>query len=342
MHLRNVMIFCDVVARRSFSKAALAHHVSQSSASQAVNLLEKRLGSQLIDRSKRPLELTPAGKVYFEGCRDLLASFQCVEERVQQLSKKNAVIGCVRIAAIYSVGLSQMDFYARGYRELYPEAELRLEYLHPDEVYAHVLGDEADIGLVSFPRDGGEFSCTPWEEQRMVLVVPPQHRLAGLDSVSVAELGGESYVGFTPELTVRKKIDRWLKKSKVSVEIVHEFDNIEHIKRAVEIGAGVAILPQPTVHRETENNSLTVVRLEGETWYRPLGIVSRRHKTLSSAAEKFVELLLDKPEGTASKSKTANDSHPAQGSSKDLDAKKKRRKTGSRSLSEATPGTGGG
>jgi DNA-binding transcriptional LysR family regulator len=225
MHLRNVEIFCDVVALRSFSKAAEVHNVSQSSASQSVHMLEKRLGSQLIDRSKRPLELTPAGQVYYDGCRDLLDSFRKIEDRVQQM--KNKVVGRLRIAAIYSVGLSQMEAYVKRFEELYPDVELHLEYLHPDEVYDRVLSDEADLGLVSFPRDGGEISSIDWQEQEMVVVVAPTHRLAGRDSIDTADLDGEEFVGFTTELTIRKNIDRWLKQQKVTANVVVEFDNIE-------------------------------------------------------------------------------------------------------------------
>ena len=294
MHLRNVEIFCDVVALRSFSRAAEAHEVSQSLASQAVNLLEKRLGTQLIDRSKRPFELTTAGKVYYEGCRDILQAFRNLEDRVQQI--KNKVVGRVKVAAIYSVGLLQMDSYVRRFEQLYPDASLQLEYLHPDEVYERVLNDEADLGLVSFPRDGGEISSIAWQEQEMVLVVSPQHRLAGRTSAYVREFNHENFVAFTSDLSIRKHVDRWLKKAKVNVHIVHEFDNIETIKRAVEIGSGAALLPAPTVRRESESGSLRILHLEDATWYRPLGIVHKRHKAFTTVAKKFVELLHEDPD----------------------------------------------
>ncbi|MEX0718761.1 MAG: LysR family transcriptional regulator [Planctomycetaceae bacterium] len=289
MHLRNVEIFCDVAARRSFSKAAEVHDVSQSSASQAVQHLEEKLGVRLIDRSQRPLELTPAGQLFYDGCRDLLDGFRRVEDRV--LGLRDRVRGRVRVAAIYSVGLLQMDDHVRRFRERYPEVELRLDFLHPDEVYARISGDECDIGLVSFPRDGGDFACIPWQDQPMALVVPAAHKLARRRTVPAEKFAGEKFVAFTGELTIRRSIDRWLKEARVEVNVVHEFDNVENIKRAVEIGAGVAILPIPTLTRELEMGTLSAVRIEGRNWTRPLGIVHRRHKTLSTAASKFVELL---------------------------------------------------
>lgn len=293
MQLRFVELFCDVVQLSSFSKAALAHSVSQSSASQAVHQLEKELGTLLIDRSKRPFELTPAGEVYYEGCRELLESYHRVQSRVLQM--RDTVVGPVRVAAIYSVGLLQMDCFVKRFGELYRDARLRLEYVHPDQVYAQVLNDEADIGLVSFPRDRGEFTSVPWQEQPMVLVVPPGHRLAGRESVTAGELDDEAYIGFTPELPIRKEIDRWFKRSKISVRIVHEFDNIENIKRAIEVGSGVAVLPLPTVRREADSGSLSIVAFSDVQWRRPLGVVHKRHKVLSNAVLKFVEMLRQDP-----------------------------------------------
>ena len=289
MHLRNVEIFCDVVTRRSFSKAADAHHVSQSAASQAVHQLEKRMEAKLIDRSKRPFELTSAGQIYFEGCRELLESFRRVEDRVRQA--QNKVAGRVRVAAIYSVGLLQMDAYARRFHELYPETELELDYLHPDAVSARILSNEADLGLVSFARTSSEISVIAWQEQPIALVTPPGHRLAGEETIPVPEIHGENFVAFTPELRIRRQIDRWLKRLKVSVNVVHEFDNIENIKRAVEIGAGLALLPLATVRRELAAGTLRSVALRDITWSRPLGIVHKRNRTMKTAVLKLVELL---------------------------------------------------
>jgi DNA-binding transcriptional LysR family regulator len=298
MSLRTVELFCDVVALRSFSKAAAEREVTQSSISQAIASLEKRLGVRLIDRGKRPFELTPAGREYHEGCRTLLEGFRKLEDRVRGMVDK--VVGRVRVAAIYSVGLSEMDRYVARYRELYPEVDLRIEYQHPDEVYQSVSADEADLGMVSFPKEGGEFTTKLWQRQRMTLVVPPDHRLvdeASLQSgVSIHAIEGEDFVGLTEELRIRRQIDRWLRAEKVAVNIVHSFDNIEHIKRAVEIGSGVSILPEPTVRSEVAAGSLVALHLKDVEWYRPIGVIRKRHKTPSTAATKFLELLNVPPE----------------------------------------------
>lgn len=293
MHLRNAELFCDVVVQGSFSKAAEVRRVSQSAASQAVHALEKRLGAQLIDRSKRPFEVTPAGKIYFDGCQQLLKSFEQVEEQVRRAvgQTKNRV----RIAAIYSVGLAQMYDYVEHFQQLYPDVMITLDYLHPDEVYQRVCENQADLGLVSFPKEDKELTSILWQEQPMVLVVHPGHPLADRESCTVSEIEDEPFVAFTSELVVRQKIDRWLRKAGVHVQLIHEFDNIENIKRAVEAEAGIAVLPLPTVTKEVQDQSLKVVRLEQVEWFRPIGIIQRKQKSIPDVVSKFIEILHEDP-----------------------------------------------
>lgn len=265
--------------------------MSQPAVSQAIQQLEERIGVTLIDRSKRPLELTPAGHVYHNGCRKLLDDFRDVEERVQQLNGR--VIGRVRIAAIYSIGLLQMAEYVQEFESRFPDVDLRVDYLHPDDVYSRIRRDEADLGLVSFPKDGGDVANIPWQQQEMGLVAPPRHPLAGESIRKLSDLQGERFVGFTRDLTIRRETDRLLKKRRVSVELVHEFDNIENIKRAVEIGAGAAILPLATVRREVDAGLLNAIHIQDAQFVRPLGIIHKRHRHLSTAAERFVQLLCE-------------------------------------------------
>ncbi len=297
MYLKDVEIFCEVAARRSFSKAAEAQSMSQSSASHAVIALERRLGRQLVDRSKRPLELTRAGEIYYEGCRDLLQTLRAVEDRVRGVDDRPR--GKFTVAAIFSVGLMQMESLVRRFEEQNPEVEVRLEYRHPDEVYRAVRNGEAEIGLVSFPREGGEFESLPWQEQEMVFVVPPGHRLAAAGRVPPSEFEGEEFVAFDASLPVRRQIDRWLRAAGVTIDVVQTFDNVEHVKRAVEVGAGVALLPRPTLSRELDLGSLAAVAPAGVAWLRPLGIVHRRHKALSTAARRFAESLRADANATA-------------------------------------------
>jgi DNA-binding transcriptional LysR family regulator len=319
MHLRDLELFCEVATLRSFSQAAKALGVSQPVASETVKALEDKLGLSLINRSKRPLELTPAGRTYLEGCRELLEGYRRLEDRV--LQSRDKVVGPVRVAAIYSVGLLQMDCYVKQFEHLYPDAALELRYVHPDAVIERVQSEESDLGLVSFPpKRSADLTCISWQEQEIVVVVPPQHRLAVRNSMRSYELDGETMVAFTPELRVRSEMDRWLKTARVQVDVVHEFDNIENIKRAVEVGSGIALLPIPTVRRELEIGSLKALHLEDVRWVRPLAVIHKKHKDLTTAVKCFLKLLHQPPEtffysaaadSPASKRQAAADAAPA-------------------------------
>lgn len=289
MHLKSLKVFCDVVRQRSFSRAADENEISQSSASQLVQQIEEHLGVRLIDRSKRPFVLTPEGEVYYDGCRSLVERHLALEDKVRSLHE--GVAGRVRVASIYSVGLHHMSRHIQHFLGQHPKANVRLEYLHPHRVYDSVENDKADLGLVSYPRASRSIKAILWREEPMVLVCAPWHRLAALREIDLSELEGEKVIGFDSDLTIRREIDRVLNQHRVEVQVVMEFDNIETIKRAIEIDAGVGLLPAPTIAREVEAGSLVGVTLATDELVRPLGIIYRRGKDLSSTTRRFIELL---------------------------------------------------
>ena len=289
MHFKSLKVFCDVVGWRSFSRAAEENEISQSGASQMVRDLELHLGVKLLDRSKRPFGLTPEGEAYYEGCRKLVQRYNALEDQVKTLHEE--VSGRVRVVSIYSVGLHHMNRYMQQFLSDYPKANVRLEYQHPHKVYVAVEKDQADIGLVSYPRASRGIEAIPWRQEPMALVCAPGHRLAQRDRIHLEELSGERVIGFDTDLTIRHEIDRVLAEHKVEVRVTMEFDNIETIKRAIEIDAGVALLPEPTVRREKESNTLAVVPLATDELVRPLGIIHRRGKELGITTRRFIELL---------------------------------------------------
>ena len=295
MQFESLKIFCDVVRSASFSRGAAENEISQSSASQAVHQLELRLGAKLIDRSKRPLVLTQQGKVYYDGCKDLVERYLDLEQRVKEVGGEDTIVGTVGVAAIYSVGLSHMRQYVKIFEDRYPGANVRLECLSPGRVLERVTGGEAELGLLSFPKKWPDLNVLTWREEVMVLAVHPSHRFARRASVPVAELDGEPFVAFDSDLSIRKAIDRYLRHHDVQIEIACEFDNIENIKRAVEIPSGVSILPQPSLVQEVKAGTLASVAIEGQDTNdrltRPLAIIHRRHVNLERAAARFLELL---------------------------------------------------
>lgn len=299
MQLETLKIFCDVVRWSSFSRGAAENDISQSTASQAVHQLEQRLGVKLIDRSKRPLVPTPHGRVYYEGCKDLVTQYLELEARVRTLEDVQNLVGTVRVASIYSVGLAHLTAYAERFRSMHPCAEVRLDYLHPKRVLESVSAGLSDLGLISFPKKWPDLTVIPWQNEEMVVVVTPRHRLASLAMVEVKDLEGEALVTFNPDLAIRRAIDSYLRRHGLQLDALLEFDNIENIKRAViELPAGVAILPRPTLERELKAGTLVALSFVDQKLRRPLAIIHRSAGGLSLTATRFLELLATKA-GTA-------------------------------------------
>jgi DNA-binding transcriptional LysR family regulator len=309
MHLRFLKIFCDIVDLGSFSRAAEVNGVSQSNASQVVHQLEERLGVHLLDRSKRPFVVTPEGQRFHEGCRVIVQRYDDLEREVKLLHE--AVEARLIVASIYSVGLAHMSGYLREFLAAHPQADVRLEYLHPHRVYEAVDSGQADLGLVSYPEESPSLAALPWRNEAMVLVCHPQHALAGRTSIALDALRGEPLVAFQAGLKIRDEIDRVLALYKVRVRPALEFDNIETIKRAIEIGAGVSLLPKPTIAREVESGTLVHVPLDGTPLVRPLGIIHRRDRKLSPTAQQFIQLLQSKATPVPAAAATSINAVPA-------------------------------
>jgi DNA-binding transcriptional LysR family regulator len=285
----SLKIFCDVVAQRNVTRAADENGVSQSKASQVVQHLEEELGIKLLDRTKRPFNLTPEGDIFYNGCRKLVQQYYALVEEVKTLHSE--VSGRVSVASIYSVGLSHMNRIVTEFLQQYPKANVRLQYQHPHRVYEMVENDQVDIGLVSYPRNTRNIKATGWREERMVLVCAPQHPLAQFTDVKLEDLSVHNFIGFDSNLEIRHEIDKCFAHHNVEIRVAMEFDNTETIKGAVGSNLGIALLPEPTVTNEQAAGTLVVKSLVNAKLFRPIGIIQRRGKILGKTAKLFMELL---------------------------------------------------
>ncbi|MBI3471670.1 MAG: LysR family transcriptional regulator, partial [Candidatus Solibacter usitatus] len=164
-------LFRDIAQARSLSRGAEKNGISQSAASQHIQDLEKKLGTALFDRSTRPFTLTEAGTLYQALARDVLRR---EEEFIAALDRlKSVVEGEVRVASIYSIGISELSSLKEEFSRRYPDARLLVDYLRPDRIYEALLADQADLGLVSYPVATKELAVIPWREEEMAVVASP-------------------------------------------------------------------------------------------------------------------------------------------------------------------------
>jgi DNA-binding transcriptional LysR family regulator len=287
--LAQLQLFRDLALCRSFSKAAKENGISQSAASQQVQEIERLIDTVLVDRSTRPLALTPAGHLFYGLARDVLRRRADFDGELSQL--KQSTEGLVRVASIYSVGLTEMGRLEREFAERCPGAKLTIAYHPPVRIYAAIEADQADVGLVSYPEAGAEVEATPWREEEMVVAVSPRHPLARRREVVPFEMNSLDFVAFDPELPIRRAVDQYLEQQLVEVRVVLEFDNIALIKEALALGTGISILPRPILESDVQQGRLVAIPLGPPSLSRPLGILTPRRRKVSPAARQFVRML---------------------------------------------------
>jgi len=291
MQIESLKVFCDVVESQSFSKAAVLNFISQSAVSQQIRSLEEKYDQKLIERGKRNLTPTQAGQFLYETAKEVLARLEALEQRVQKISR--SVSGTVRVATIYSVGLHELHPYLSDFMRRFPAVHVRVEYDRSNRIYDAVASNAIDIGIVAYPARRSGVDILPFKSDELVLVCPPGHPLGGFQRIDIRKLTGQPFIAFDRDIPTRRAIDRILRENAVHVTVAMEFDNIETIKRAIEIGTGVSMLPRMTVEREVALGALMAVPFAKASHSRPLGILVKRGREIPTAMQRFLDVLLE-------------------------------------------------
>ena len=289
MQIESLKVFCDLAETESFTKAAQINQVTQSAVSQQISSLERQFKSLLIERSKKKFRLTREGQVLYEYSKQIIQTYESLHNRLQEI--KDIISGTIRVATIYSIGLHDLPPYIKKFLKLYPTVHVHVEYRRVNQVYEDVLGNIVDLGLVAFPTKDSKLEIEPLRRDSMALICHPQHPLAKSKTIRLSAISGQKFIAFEPDIPTRRAIDRVLKDSGVSVQPVMEFDNIETVKRAVEIDAGVSIVPQGTIAQEVAKQTLAIVPFEDAHFFRPLAAIYKKNKVLSPAMKQFIGIL---------------------------------------------------
>ena len=289
MQIETLKAFCDLTETGSFTKTAQLSNVTQSAISQQVTALERQFQSLLVERSKRKLRLTREGEVLYDYSKQIIQTYNALFGKLQEL--KDIVSGNIQVAAIYSIGLYDLPPFLKKFLRAHPTVNVHVEYCHTQEVYATVLSNAVDVGLVAYPHREPNLQIVPLREEPLVLICHAEHPFAKAKVISLKKLQGQKFIHFQPDLPTRRAIDHVLREAKVTVQSVMELDNIETVKRGVEIDAGVAVVPLPTITQELAKKTLCAVRLEGKPLFRPLAAIHKNNKVISLALKQFLGTL---------------------------------------------------
>lgn len=289
MQIESLKVFCDLAETESFTKAAQINSVTQSAVSQQISSLERQFKSLLIERSKKKFRLTREGQVLYDFSKQIIQTYDALHSKLQEI--KDIISGTIRVATIYSIGLHDLPPYIKRFLKDYPTVNVHVEYRRANQVYEDVLGNVVDLGLVAYPTRDPKVEVISLRKDPLVLICHPQHSFAKLKTAKLKTLAGQKFIGFEPDIPTRKALDKILKDHEVEVNTVMEFDNIETVKRAVEIDAGISIVPVSTIGQEVNKQTLISVPFEDGEFYRPLAAIYKKNKVLSPAMKQFLTIL---------------------------------------------------
>ena len=291
MQIESLKVFCDLAETQSFTKAAQINGVTQSAISQQISSMERIFKSLLIERSKKRFRLTREGQVLYDYSKQIIATYGSLDSKLQEL--KDIISGTIRVATIYSIGLHDLPPYIKKFMKNYLTVNIHVEYRRANQVYEDVLSNVVDLGLVAYPAKDSKLEIVPLRKEPLVLICHPQHPFAKQKGIKLKQLVDEKVIGFEPDIPTRKALDKILREYGVDVKHVMEFDNVETVKRAVEIDAGVSIVPLGTVTQEISKNTLAAVEIEDGEFFRPLAAMYKKNKVLSPAMKQFLATLKD-------------------------------------------------
>jgi DNA-binding transcriptional LysR family regulator len=292
MHLETLRMFCDLADLQSFSKTAEKHFMSQSAVSQQLAQMETAHKCQLVSRKKRPIRLTKAGQMLYSAARDMLDRYEQLKNELNTLT--SSVGSRINVGSIFSIGMHTLPDYVKKFMVSHPNVNVHIEYFSAARIYDMVLAGNIDIGLVAVPKRDKRLDVYDFENEPLVLACSPKHALSREPYVDIHKLQFEKFIAFDKNVPTRLWVDGILARYNVAVRCVMEFDNIETVKRAVEIDTGISILPQTAILQELADGTIKAVPFSNENFVRPTGIIVRKDKILGHAGRYFLELLQKK------------------------------------------------
>lgn len=294
MDVKDCAILCGLRRFGSISQVAGHIGVSQPAISQRITALEARLGFRILDRGpgRSGQQLNAHGIVLEDAARRILSILDDLPRALYGASFE--MIGRLHVSTVYSLGLHSLAEPIRRFLNEAPTVEFDIEYMRTDRVYESVLSGESDVGIVPCPKDVKGIRVIEWVNEPLVLVMAPTFGLVSSQGVlSVSDLQGIPFIAFADGIPTRLLIERSLQRVGVKLDVRKSYDNIETLKRTVELGFGVSILPRQTVINDLLDGTLLEVPIKGFSISRSCGILLLENKTIGRATQKWLDLLLD-------------------------------------------------
>tara|TARA_B100001079_G_scaffold7362_1_gene6206 strand:- start:71 stop:961 length:891 start_codon:yes stop_codon:yes gene_type:complete len=283
-------VFCDLAETKNFSRTAEKNHITQSAVSQQIAYLERYFGKKMIIRSKGKFALTPEGKIFLGGCKQIIKTYH---HTMHQMQIENGNFSqSVNIQSIYSIGFYHLPPLIKSFMKKYKKINLHIEYNRSDRIYSDVIHGLCDIGIVAYPWQHPLVDIKQGEKEKLTCVCALEYELSKRKKISLKDLNHRDFISFVREIPTRNAIDEILKDHNVKVNIVHEYDNVETLKSSLELGECISILPENTIQQELNNMELVSIPIKEGPFFRNTGIITRKDRQLSQAIHTVIKHFL--------------------------------------------------
>jgi DNA-binding transcriptional LysR family regulator len=289
MHIENLKVFADLVATKSFSKAAKFNGITQSAVSQQLRAMETHFNAPVLDRSQKRFQLTREGEVLYTAACEIMDIYSRADAEIKAMHGR--IDGTIRLSTIHSIGLYELSGVLKDFLADYPRVNFRIEYRRNNAVLDDVAHNAFDFGLVAYPERTNEMEVIPFAEDHLVVICARNHALAARSEVSLADLAAHNFINYDHDIPTRKAVDGACTRKQVQLNTVMESDNVETIKRAVEVGVGIALVPSTTARQELAQGTLVALRLKDCVINRPLAIIHRKGFVLTPAMQLFIQMM---------------------------------------------------
>ncbi|MBK6749217.1 MAG: LysR family transcriptional regulator [Pyrinomonadaceae bacterium] len=286
MDINQLEVLVTVANERSFSRAAEVLNRTQPAISQSIRRLEKEIGETLFDRSSKDGTLTFAGEVLLDHAKQMLNLRHNAENALREM--RSLQQGKVSISANEHTVFFLLPVIEEFHAE-HPLIKVEVQRGVASRIPKQITAREVELGVISFSPNDESLHSVPVFTDELVLVVSPKHRLAGSGSVSIKDLGTEAFIAHNAVSPYRRQVIESFEKHKTELHIVVELPSLEAIKRLVERGVGIALVPRLTAQSEIAAGSLAALSVSEMRLNRKLNIVYRRNSSLSHAAEAFLK-----------------------------------------------------
>lgn len=289
MHLQ-LLVFVTVVEKKNFSRAAETLNLTQPAVSQQIHSLEDHYQVKLFERNNKRVELTQAGEILYHYALQILRLHQEAYQAISDLL--GLVTGKLTIGASLTIGEYVLPRLLFHYTQQYPDVEIAVTIGNTEVIAEHALMNRIDIGLVEGPVKPANLVITPFLEDELILIVPPNHRFASKSEVDVSELENEVFIVREAGSGTRFALTEILHSLQIHPRRDIQFGSTQAIKEAVEVGLGVSFISKWGIQKELKLKTLSALRVKGHSLVREFSVLWKKDRFQSRAMLEFSKLTL--------------------------------------------------